>query len=113
MARTRSAEDARALVESYLQRECSPEISRAFRLPLVHEGIAGTPAFEDLLSHPGMRSAISSSGSGMELVRGMTALKGVTVSVSVSLVDKDRNVIAECSWHAGRGISFRAVRAAD
>ncbi len=112
MVRNRSAEDARALVESYLQRECSPEISRAFRHPLVHEGIVGTPAFEDLLSHPGMRSALASR-EGLGIVRSLGALKGVTVSVSVSLVDKDRNVIAECSWHAGRGISFRAVRAAD
>ncbi len=111
MARTRSPEDVRALVGSYIRRECCPEISRAFRGKAAeHEGIAGTPTFEDLMSHPGMRSAVA-SGEGLELVRSLGALKGVTVSLSVTLFDSGKNMVAECSWHAGRGVSFRAGRA--
>ncbi len=113
MARIRGAEDVRALVGSYLQRECSPEISRAFRgRPAEHEGIAGTPTFEDLLAHPGMRSAMA-SGEGLELVRSLGALKGVTVSLTVTLFDSGKNMVAECSWHAGRGVSFRPGRAGN
>lgn len=98
-----------AIVRSYMDRNAHPDIARAFRssAPPGHEDMEGTPSFDDLLTHQGMRAAISSSGDGLELVRGLTALRGVTVSVSVSLVDKDKNVVAECSWHAGRGIEFR------
>ncbi|HSB47134.1 MAG TPA: hypothetical protein VLD37_03905 [Candidatus Bilamarchaeum sp.] len=96
----------RALVESYLQRECHPEISRAFRgQPLQEETITGTPTLSDLRNEPRMAAIISSS-SDLLITEHLSSIKGVTVAMKVVATAKDGELVAVCRWNAGLGVSF-------
>ncbi len=103
---------SRSLKDYYSHREADPRISAAFREPAA-ENIAGTPAFDSLLEHPRVVSFLSSLGYEPCTEWNVSALRGVTVSISLTFTDPSGAKLAAISWKAGSGISFARFRSPD
>ncbi len=104
----------RRFQEYYSHRSSSPQIAAAFRdAEPAADGIAGTPSFDSLLEHPRVVSFLSSLGYEPSTAWRVSALRGVTVAVSVSFTDHSGRKLACVGWKAGSGISFERFRSTD
>ena len=94
-----------------LERQRSPEIEAAFRsYPPEHDAIRGQPSLDDLKARS-IRSLHSEGYCGaMDAVLGVKSVRGVTIEISVTIVDGSGVPLSVCSWKAGQGVSFEILR---
>ncbi len=95
----------------YEHRHSDPRIAAAFgRRDPAEDGLAGAPTLDDLMAMSAVSSFLSSFRQMPRVERGLKALRGVTIELSVSFFGEGKEPIAVARWRAGEGSRFELLR---